>query len=148
MSGRNGRPKFVWWPSLLLEWTVRVQQTPLNSNINPIVGKLDVLRPRTISYLTNRMRLVGNADVIALHPWKFEKILIFLYNIYTRSGELRTFFLSFLSDSPDRSGKYTKALFWIALMPVGQVGIKYETSFNKSCIGQVATAYTMSVAGR
>ena len=90
---------------------VRVQQTPLNSNINPIVGKLDVLRPRTISYLTNRMRLVGNADVIAFHTLKFEKNKNLIYNIYTRSGELRTFFLSFLSDSPDRSGKYTKALF-------------------------------------
>lgn len=41
---------------------------PLNSNINPIVGKSDILRPRIISRLTNRMRLVGNADVIAIHP--------------------------------------------------------------------------------
>ena len=120
---------------------VRVQLAPLNCNINPSVRRNTLLGPQAWDKS-------GNADVIAFHPWKFEKFLNLIYNIYTRSGELRTFFLSFLSDSPDRSGKYTKALFWIALMPVGQVGIKYETSFNKSCIGQVATAYTMSVAGR
>ena len=49
---------------------VRVQLAPLNCNINPIVGKIDGLRPRSISYLTNRMRLVGNADVIAISPLK------------------------------------------------------------------------------
>ena len=141
-------PVLERWLTSPAMWMVRVQLAPLNCNINPIVGKIDGLRPWSISYLTNRMRLVGNADVIALHPWKFEIFLNLIYNIYTRSGELRTFFLSFLSDSPDRSGKYTKALFWTAPMPVGQVGIKYETSFNKFCIGQVATAYTMSVAGR
>ena len=139
-------PVLERWLTSPAMWRVRVQLAPLNCNINPIVGKLDVLRPRTISYLTNRMRLVGNADVIAFHPWKFENFLNLIYNIYTRSGELRTFFLSFLSDSPDRSGKCT----WKSQerQSVGQVGIKHETSFNKFCIGQVATAYTMSVAGR
>jgi hypothetical protein len=61
-------------------------------------------------------------------PLNFDFFKNLIYNIYTRSGELRTFFLSFLSDSPDRSGKCT----WKSQerQSVGQVGIKHETSFN------------------
>ena len=47
---------------------VRVQLAPLNCNINPIVGKTNPQRPRVVDCFTNRMRLVGNADVIAFHP--------------------------------------------------------------------------------